>query len=208
MSKLPVQVPKRILSEEFVDFANHLKGDSIPLSKILEMVELRGHSLLLILLAFPFMLPIPIPGLSVIFGLIIAIAGARIMIGLPPYVPKSWLSRHIPTKRAQQILMAASRLLAKIEGFLKPRLSAMFSSNWIKPLDGTLLILMGTLLALPLPPGTNFPPALSILCMGLGMLEKDGVFILLSYFFFTVNVLVFGAITTFGYEGATKLFGF
>lgn len=203
-SSLPVLRKK--LSEEFVEFANSLKGESVPLSRLVEMVELRGHSVLLILFSFPFMLPIPVPGLSIIFGLIIAIAGARIAFGLPPYIPKKWLTKDISTVRAKQIFMAASKVLGKLEKFLRPRMHGIFNSKWIKPLDGSLLVVMGILLALPLPPGTNFPPALSILCMGLGMLEKDGVFIFLSYVFFALNVAVFSAIAILGAEGVSKLF--
>jgi len=200
---LPVSRLK--LSEEFLQFAASLGGPTVPLSKIAEFIAFRGHSVFLVFFSFPFMLPIPVPGLSIIFGIIIAISGLRISIGKPPWLPQSFLNREVSTEKARSLFVGASRVLVQIEKFTKPRLTAIFQTFWFKPLDGALLILMGVLLALPLPPGTNFPPALSILCMGLGMLEKDGLFILLSYFFFVLNILVFGAIAFLGYEGVVRL---
>lgn len=193
------------LSEEFIFFASRLKGENVTLGKLLQMVEVRGHSLLLILLSFPFMLPIPIPGLSIIFGLVIVLAGVRIALSLPPWIPQFILSREISTDRAKKLFAGASKILARAEKLLKPRFTTIFRSKWIRPIDGFLLIIMGAVLALPLPPGTNFPPALSILCMGLGMLEKDGLFIIFSYIFFALNVAVFSLIAFLGYEGAIKL---
>jgi hypothetical protein len=53
-------------------------------------------------------------------------------------------------------------------------------------------------LLLPLPPGTNFPPALCIILMAGGLLERDGRFILAGYLAFALNVVFFALFAIYG----------
>ena len=62
-----------------------------------------------------------------------------------------------------------------------------------------LVILLASLvLLLPLPPGTNFPPALCIVIMAGGLLERDGRFILGGYLALAFNGAFFTLLAVYG----------
>jgi hypothetical protein len=60
------------------------------------------------------------------------------------------------------------------------------------------IAIRGLLLALPLPPGTNFPPALGIFLLSAGMVEEDSLFVLLGNFIIYSILTVFILASTIG----------
>jgi hypothetical protein len=45
---------------------------------------------------------------------------------------------------------------------------------------GVVVLIMAIVLALPLPPGGNFPPALACTVLALGLVQRDGIVILIG----------------------------
>jgi hypothetical protein len=64
----------------------------------------------------------------------------------------------------------------------------------VETVSAVMVVILGFLLALPLPPGTNFPPAISIILLSIGSLERDAVFVGAGIVAFGVNVLFFSEI--------------
>ena len=65
-------------------------------------------------------------------------------------------------------------------------------------LHAFIIFVAAFVLLLPLPPGTNFPPALCIILMAGGLLERDGRFILAGYLAFALNVVFFALFALYG----------
>jgi hypothetical protein len=156
----------------------------------------------LIVLGLPFCLPIPLPGLSVVFGVVLVFVGLRIAFGHRPWLPRWLLNR--PLK--QESLLGLARALARFEKrtskMLRPRLVILCRDPRIHRLNGILVALMGVLLALPLPiPFTNIPAAIPILLIGLGMLEDDGLFVVFGYATAFFAFGIFAALFWFGGVG-------
>ena len=61
--------PARKLSEELLLLQERAKTEQIAVRTVIVTLGARAYSLLLILLALPFITPIPLPGLSTPFGL-------------------------------------------------------------------------------------------------------------------------------------------
>jgi hypothetical protein len=161
--------------------AKHANGD-LCFRDLFENLTGRGHAALLIVLGLPFCLPIPLPGLSVIFGIVLMFVGLRIAFGHRPWLPRWLLDRPLKT----DTLLGLARGLASFERrtsrMLRPRLLLLCRDPRIHRLNGIIVALMGILLALPLPiPFTNIPAAIPILMLGLGMLEDDGLFVVIGY---------------------------
>lgn len=60
-----------------------------------------------------------------------------------------------------------------------------------------IVIIGGAVLALPLPPGTNWPPGGMIALLSVGMLRTDALFILAGLIAAAFNVLFFGGLIWF-----------
>jgi hypothetical protein len=198
--------PIKRTSERFRELSERYKGKSIPVGEFADSFGGTGHSVFILFLCVPFVTPIPVPGLSTLFGLLIAIAGIRISFGFPPWVPERFRSKEISEKMANHIFTKGIATMKKVEVLTKPRI-AFFSVNpWVRYFNGFVIVAMALVLALPLPPGTNFPPALAIVLMALGHLEEDGIIILLGYVVFGLNVAAITLISIFGMEGFKQLF--
>lgn len=172
---------KHSLSEDLRSLLPPEPGKSVPLQHIFSIMVGRGFALLILMFSFPFLLPLPLPGLSVPFGIVIALCGLRLCLAQKPWLPQFLLKTKIHYGTLALLVDKGVWLAGKVEKVLKPRLLFLSSGEFHFRVHGLMFICMGTLLALPLPPGTNLPPALSIVLLCLGMMERDGYFILASY---------------------------
>ncbi len=191
----------RKLSEEMERLIQEFQTRSVTLRELIAVLEGRAYDLLLLLLALPFLLPIPLPGLSTAFGTVIALIAARLTMGQRPWLPSRLLDTKLPPRFFPMLLGSARRLIKAFELLLRPR------AQWIvalplPQLHAFIIFVAAVLLLLPLPPGTNFPPAVVIVMMAGGLLERDGLFVLGAYVAFALNMLFFALFAHYG----TKLF--
>lgn len=192
------------LSDDFRTIGRILEHESVSLAQILKLLHGRGQALLILFLALPFCLPIPLPGLSFFFGLIIATLGISLATGYPPWLPKSWMERPLPTTTLSKICTSGQKILARVEHIIKPRFTWVHSFRVVRMVNGSIITCCALLLALPLPPGTNFPPALSILLIAIGTLELDGLILGFGYGMFVLNLLMFGSLAFYGFDAVQK----
>src|SRR5688572_13594976 len=83
--------PRR-LSEELAALVEAFAERSVTLQEVLEVLHGRAYTLLLFFLALPFCTPIPLPGVSTPFGIVIALIGFRLSLGQKPWLPKKLLN--------------------------------------------------------------------------------------------------------------------
>jgi len=150
------------------------------------------------MLLFVSVLPafLPIPGLAgAVSGPLVVLVGAQLMLGLrKPWLPAA-LARRGPYRRT----LAAFRdvmapWLARLERVLKPRLPALLDHPLASAFSGLLLVLLGLLLALPIP-FTNYVFGVLLLLFVFALLERDGVMMLVAWVAGTIAVVVFGFLT-------------
>lgn len=175
------------------------QSDSIKFSHLLHILAGKGYAASLIILILPFCFPIQIPGFSTPFGIMLAFIGLRIAFGKKPWWPKWILEKTIQSKHLIPIIEKTMVTVKYLQKILHPRLVALTQNPIAHLCNGLLIFLLGAFLALPLPiPFTNLFPAFPILFIGLGLLEDDGVFILIGYLLgmlfllFLLKILVFG----------------
>ena len=184
----------RKLSEEL---ASIMADGEVTLREVIVVLRGRAYNLLMLLLALPFLLPIPLPGLSTVLGLVIAIIAARLTLGQKPWLPARLLDKKLPEKFFPTLLGGARRFLRFLELMLRPRL-LWLTTPLLVQLHSFIIFLAAAVLLLPLPPGTNFPPALCIVIMAVGLLERDGLFILGGYAAFALNGVFFTYLIIYG----------
>jgi hypothetical protein len=189
----PAAKPRLTFSEELDGLATRFTGQRTRLGDILEATKGRGFDLLLVFITLPFLAPVPLPGFSIPFGLVVFLIGMRLAIGRKPWLPQKLLARELPPRFLGKLLRAAVRVVKLLEFLLRPRLVFLHEGLLFRRLAGALIMLSGLLLLLPLPlPFCNSLPALTVLLLAAGALERDGVFFLAGCFIFLLTGAYFG----------------
>lgn len=182
------------LSSEFLTISRLCERENLVLADLAESLLHRGHSLVSLIFSLPFLIPIPMPGLSLVFGSVIMGASIAMMFNRKPWIPKRYLQKQISGALLSKVFDKCHKYALQMEKFVRPRGHWLFRRPWLNRLNGSLIFLSAFILALPLPPGTNFPPALCIILLSIGSLEEDGYCLALGYFFFLVFLSVFLAL--------------
>lgn len=163
--------------------------------ELIEIVGPKGHVFLSLFLVLPFLQPIPLPGISTAFGLVIAFLGLSLALGQKPWIPERFAHRHLEGRLLLKICSGLEETTKKLERFIKPRHAWLFETTWIFRLNGVLLALHAVIMSLPLPiPFSNFLPALVIFLFALGNLEEDGWVIFAAYLAVIANAAFFATL--------------
>lgn len=142
----------------------------------------RGKPLILLLLSLPFCLPLQIPGTSTLFGIAILFIGIRLAFGKKIWLPKFLLDKKISLKTCKKIFHHALWIINKLKKITRSRLGLICKHKVSHLVHGLFIALLGFFLALPLPiPLTNLIAAWGIFFVSLGLLEDDGLMILIGY---------------------------
>jgi hypothetical protein len=164
----------------------------VTLGEIITIMHQRSYSFLLLLIALPFCTPIPLPGLSTPFGIVIAFIGLRIAFGLNPWLPDRLLRVKLPAKWLPKIFHAVEKPVRWLERFLRPSFGFLLQEGMFRRLHGVMILTCGLLLLLPLPiPFTNMIPAISVALLACAMLEGDGRFSIAGSIFFAMALAYF-----------------
>jgi hypothetical protein len=160
--------------------AERHRAPRLSIADLLAALSDHGFGLLLLLLALPNAVPGPfIPGFSSPFALGIAALGLQLVWGWhTPHLPRWLLSLSIDSSRFRRLVDRTEPLLLRLERWLRPRASPLADGPGER-LVGIALIGLSVVLAMPVPFG-NTPVALSIMVIALGLLEGDGVALLLG----------------------------
>lgn len=134
---------------------------SVSIGEILNIFESLGPSIAAILLALPFLQPLPLVGLSTPLGLTIALSGWAVLSNRPIWVPRRFSNTQISSEIILKKVAILNGLTSKLHAFFQaptelPQSPADSTRRWL----GFNVIIHGLLLALPLPiPFSNTIPA-------------------------------------------------
>ena len=193
------------LSQVIEDLLKVCDQGDLTLGAFLSELSVYGHMLVCLACAAPFLLPVPLPGLSTVFGFVICVASLQIAFNQDPWVPGSWRNRQIPAGVAKKIFTALLRVTRYTEKAIKPRLRFFARHPGAVRFNGVVIFVISLLLSLPMPPGFNAPPALAIIVLALGSLEHDGLAVMVGHLLSILNLALFGGFFVLGYEGLQAL---
>jgi hypothetical protein len=184
--------PPLKLSVELANLRASTAERPVTLREVIYTLQGRAYMLLVLLLALPFITPIPLPGLSTPFGLAIALIALRLSLGQRPWLAMKLQRKVLPAGFFVRVFTLAEKVLRFLEKFLRPRLTFLSDTPLLVRLHAVLMLVAALALLLPLPiPFTNSFPAWTILLLAAGLLERDGVFILSGYLVFIAGVFYF-----------------
>ena len=151
--------------------------ERLSLQDVIKATGARAHGFGLLLFALPETIPIPLPGVSAVIGSpLILIAAHLIAFGEGRGLPQRVLRQTIPTSMIQKVSKLTCPVFEWIESWSHPRLKAVAHRH---RLLGVVCLLLGIVLLAPIPFG-NFVPAVGIVVIAFGMLQRDGAVILVG----------------------------
>lgn len=201
---VPVYVPR--LSEEFRRLGELCAGETVTLRALLGEMRPRDHGLLTMMLTASFLHPLPMPGLTQLLGLTIIYAGYRMSRGLGPRFPKKYLDRPITASVFRVVFGAFAKITSVFEHLVRPRGRFLAAHPGTRRFNGACLCCVGFFILLPLPPPTNFPPALAGFVLSVGIIEDDLLFVAAGWMLLVLNFFFFGAIAVYGFDGVRAAF--
>lgn len=187
-----------------------IEGETVTLRQLMAAMGEQGLLLLSILLCLPFLIPVSIPGVSTVFGAAIILISLAIMLNRMPWLPARISERHIETEKLIPTLRKGVDLIARLDRFVRPRLTAITETAFANRLNGAAILYGGILLMFPLGliPFSNTLPGVAILLLATGMLQRDGVMVIAGYAFLVATTAYFTALAYVAYNAGQGLSGF
>lgn len=184
--------PKRKVTEILTAIAEDPARLRVSVADLLAAMQDRAFGALMLIFAMPNALPMP-PGTSAILGAPLVFLAAQLMFGRKPWLPKFIAERSMLRKDFASMVGKVAPWLARAERLLKPRLVAVARPP-AEYAVGAVCLLMATILFLPIPFG-NMLPALAICIFSLGLLERDGVWVIAGFLISIISsMLVYGVV--------------
>ena len=165
-------------------------GELLPLKVLLAGLGRRAYGMLLFVATLPAFIPIPIGG--AISGPLVVLIGVQLLWGRRrPWLPRFLASRGPHRHALARFYRLVSPWLARLERLVRPRLPVLLHYRAARVFTGLLLVLLGLLLALPIPL-TNYLFGAILLLFALAMLERDGALMLVAWACGATAVASFG----------------
>lgn len=174
---MPQPAPPPRLSEILAELAGDDSRDRISVHDMVETMRARAFGALLLIFAFPNILPTP-PGTAGILGLPLIFLSAQMMLGLDPWLPGVIARRSMARSTFQALVLRITPWLLRAERLLRARMQLLAHPRAQRIL-GALCLVVSIALALPVP-FANMAPAIALCLIGLGVLERDGLWIVLG----------------------------
>jgi hypothetical protein len=167
------------------------RAESVTVGELVDKAAQAGFGFLVAVLS---LVAIPFVGLSTPFGLAIALIGVQLAIGRArPWLPRRARKRHLSMAMLDRILTMLARRTRWLAKSTRRRWPLFVTPKLV----GMAIVVLALLLALPLPiPGSNLMFIVPLLIYAVGLLEGDGMWILLAHVatLFDIGlVIVFGA---------------
>jgi len=158
----------------------HGDAPRIELGEMLDLLRERGFALLILLLALPNAIPGPaMPGLSTLTGVPMALIAVQLALGrIEPRLPEWARRKSVPRDRFRGLVERARPVLQRLEAVVRPRMLRI-TAHFGERLIGAWIVIAALFLSLPLPLG-NLPMAAGLMVLAIGLMERDGVAILVG----------------------------
>ncbi len=180
--------------------------DHLRLEDILAGLSRQVFGMLLFVSTLPAFIPIPGVG-GAISGPATILVGVHLLVGMRRLWLPRFVARRGPRRASLQAFQrAVDPWLTRLERVVRPRLTALIEHRAAAMFTGLLLVLLGILLALPIP-FTNYLFGALMLVYAFALLERDGGLMLLCWAAGVAAIVVFGILSGTLAAAATQWLG-
>jgi hypothetical protein len=200
---------RQSLGEKLDAIIQNLPANQVTLAEIRDMLGQEGLLLLTVFLNLVFLIPVSIPGVSTVFGAAILLIGISRLFNCTLWLPQRIRERQLPADKLRIGLAKGLIWFHRLERVSRPhRLNWITAKGIMAVLNDCALILGAVLLMMPfgLVPFSNTLPAIAILFLAIGLLERDGVCIVLGHLTNLATIIYFSILIAGGSFTLYKLF--
>lgn len=166
------------ISDRLDQLAAQVPGTEATLDWILEQLNERAFGLFLLVLALPCCIPF-LYGVPQVVSFPLMFVAFQLLIGRrTPWLPARLGNRTVSAQALHSLAERAGPWLRRIELFSRPRLTALTRPP-VERIVGALLVAFSASILVPLPL-TNTVPAVAIVVISAGLLQRDGLLVILG----------------------------
>jgi len=166
------------ISDRLDLLAAESQNEAVTLGWVLAQLNERAFGLFLLVLALPCCIPF-LYGIPQVVALPLMFVSAQILLGRRvPWLPSRLAARSVASAELRTLADRAGPWLRKIEAVSRPRLGFLTRA----PMDrvvGAALVLFSASILVPLP-GTNTVPGIAVVVVAMGLLQRDGILVILG----------------------------
>ena len=179
-------------------------GDAgLTLHEIRDRLDERAYGLLILLLSIPCLVP-GLYGVPQVVGLIVILLAGQMLVGREePWLPRWFLNLRCKGSWLKAMADFGETKLGWIDRLSRPRLRR-FADGPGEKLAAVFMILATVTIVMPL---TNTIPSIALALLSVGLIQRDGLFVLAGCAVATVWLTILGALGTgllMGAEWATR----
>jgi hypothetical protein len=169
----PSDLPKSG-SALFAQLSDRFCNTDPTLDEVAQFAGPRAYALILLVFSLPEALPLPVAGMSTFLAIpLILVSLQMLLFGPVPRLP-GWLrNRRVPLQFLKLADTRIGRALNRLERISRPRWNGLVEQTRI---IGAVCLVLAVVIALPIPFG-NMLPALCVLGIAVGMLQRDGALV-------------------------------
>ena len=166
---------KATLTAMLRSLADDERRERVAIGDLLDALGDRALAALLFVFALPNVLPMP-PGTSAILGAPLLFLAAQMAFNMRAWLPSFIARRSMARSDFSTMVRRVTPWLSRAERLMKPRLTPL-AIGAMESVVGAVCLLMAMAVFLPIPMG-NMLPALAICLLAMGILERDGLWVL------------------------------
>ena len=154
-------------------------GDTITLGEFLDAIGERAFGFVILILALPNFIPVPI-GVGGVMGVIVIFIGLQMLAGFEhPWLLGKLRARGVSRASVEKFVKRLTPLLRWLERICRPRFEKLTEHPGHR-ITGFLLVLVGIALALPIP-FTNYVFGLLLVVYAVALIERDGIALVIAW---------------------------
>ncbi len=188
-----------------------LPPEEVSLIEIIAIVGADSLMLLTIFLSLVFIVPVSIPGVSTVFGTGIVLIGITRLLNQQPWLPQTIGRRKLSSEKLREGFKRALIWFARLERISRPhRLPGLTSDGIVTVFNNLSFIFAGILLMAPFGfvPFSNTIPALALIFLSVGIMQRDGISVMLGYLANAATILYFAILVAAGTFSVQEFFHF
>jgi hypothetical protein len=177
-------------------FEHEAKQRPFTLGEALDSLDGSAYALIALILAIPFVQPLPLGPVTMLGGLTFLALGWQMWRGrLSPVLPQKIRKVEMSEKSWRTLGNVCLKIVRFCHKFTKPRLYGLVEGRQGQRIGGMILMMAGALMAIPFGvlPFNNSLPALAILFFCFGDMESDGLMTVIAFGWIVLTILYFAA---------------
>ena len=176
-------------------FAEQAKTQPLSIGEALDSLDEAAYALIALILALPYLQPIPLGPLTILGGLTFAALGWQLWRGHEsPVLPRRIHALVLSEKIWRALVRVCLTVVGFCRKFTRPRYASLVTGRHGQKVGGFILITAGLLIAIPFGvlPFNNLLPDLAVVFYCIGEFEDDGLMVMIAFAWLAITVVYFG----------------